>query len=60
MEWLSEKIWPAEDWLTDEDIYWGTMLVSVEMIKLGTTTFADMYFHMDQVAMAVRKEDTNG
>lgn len=55
MEWLSEKIWPAEERLTDEDVYWGTMLASAEMIKSGTTTFADMYFFMDQVAIAVKE-----
>ncbi|MDF9407346.1 MAG: 5-methylthioadenosine/S-adenosylhomocysteine deaminase [Pelotomaculum sp. PtaB.Bin013] len=55
MEWLSEKIWPVEDKLEPEDIYWGTMLCCLEMIKSGTTTFADMYFIMDQVALAVEK-----
>lgn len=55
MDWLSEKIWPAEDKLEPEDIYWGTMLCCLEMIKSGTTTFADMYFIMDQVALAVKK-----
>ncbi|PKM76922.1 MAG: N-ethylammeline chlorohydrolase [Firmicutes bacterium HGW-Firmicutes-15] len=54
MEWLKEKIWPAEDRLNGDDIYWGTMLASAEMIKSGTTTFADMYFFMDEVAMAVQ------
>lgn len=53
MEWLETKIWPLEDKLTAEDIYWGTMLAIVEMIKSGTTTFADMYFYMDEVAKAV-------
>ena len=53
MEWLETKIWPLEDRLTAEDIYWGTMLAIVEMIKSGTTTFADMYFYMDEVAKAV-------
>lgn len=53
MEWLQTKIWPLEEKLTADDIYWGTMLAIVEMIKSGTTTFADMYFHMDEVARAV-------
>ncbi|MHB8169988.1 MAG: amidohydrolase [Thermincolia bacterium] len=53
MEWLSEKIWPIEDKLTGEDVYWGTMLSIAEMIKSGTTTFLDMYFFMDQVGKAV-------
>lgn len=55
MKWLSEKIWPAEENLQPEDIYWGSMLCCLEMIKSGTTTFADMYFEMDQVALAVEK-----
>lgn len=55
MRWLSEKIWPAEEKLTAEDIYWGTMLCCLEMIKSGTTTFADMYFEMDMAARAVEK-----
>lgn len=53
MEWLETKIWPLEAKLTGEDVYWGTMLAIVEMIKSGTTCFADMYFFMDQVARAV-------
>lgn len=52
-EWLEEKIWPLENLLTAEDIFWGTMLGIAEMIRSGTTTFTDMYFSMDQVARAV-------
>ena len=55
MEWLEKKIWPLEARLTGEDIYWGTMLAMVEMIKSGTTCFADMYFFMEEVAQAVDK-----
>jgi len=55
MEWLETRIWPMEDKLTAEDIYWGTMLAIVEMIKSGTTCFTDMYFFMDQVARAVEE-----
>ncbi|MGE5415924.1 MAG: amidohydrolase [Acidobacteriota bacterium] len=53
MEWLETKIWPVEDKMTGDDIYWGTMLCILEMIKSGTTCFADMYFKMDRVAEAV-------
>lgn len=55
MEWLEQKIWPLEAKLNAEDVYWGTMLAIVEMIKSGTTCFADMYFFMDEVARAVEK-----
>lgn len=53
MMWLSQKIWPREAHLTEEDIYWGSQLSVLEMIKSGTTTFADMYFYMDQMARVV-------
>lgn len=53
MDWLKEKIWPAEAGLTGDDVYWGTQLAIAEMLKSGTTTFADMYFFMDDVARAV-------
>lgn len=55
MEWLNHKIWPAEDKLKGEDIYWGTLLSIAEMISTGTTTFADMYFYMENVAEAVEQ-----
>lgn len=53
MEWLSNKILPAEAKMTPEDIYWGTQLAMLEMVKSGTTAFADMYMEMDHVAQAV-------
>ena len=52
-EWLFNNIFPVEAKLTPEDIYWGTLLGIAEMIKSGTTTFADMYLYMEQVARAV-------
>ena len=53
MEWLQNKIWPVEDKLTPEYIYWGTLSAMLEMLASGTTCFADMYFEMDRVAEAV-------
>lgn len=50
MDWLQTKIWPAEAKLVAEDIYWATQLAIAEMLASGTTTFADMYFFMDEVA----------
>lgn len=43
--WLSEKIWPFERNLTAEHVYFGTLLAIAEMLRGGTTTFCDMYFH---------------
>lgn len=53
--WLEEKIWPVEIRLQSDDIYWGTLLCCLEMIRSGTTTFADMYFQLKEAARAVEK-----
>lgn len=50
MPWLNDKIWPAEAKFVNEYIYWGSALAAVEMIQSGTTTFADMYDSMHEVA----------
>ena len=52
-QWLSEKIWPLEAHLTGDDVYWGTRLACLEMIRSGTTAFNDMYFFMEDAARAV-------
>ncbi len=52
-DWLEKKIWPLEAKLTEEDVYWGSKLACLEMIKSGTTFFNDMYWH--PVATADRK-----
>ena len=41
--WLNDKIWPIEDKMTENDVYWGSALALVEMIKSGAIGFADMY-----------------
>lgn len=43
MDWLQDKIWPMENHLTGNDVYWGSLLGIAEMIRTGTTAFADMY-----------------
>ncbi|MBW5446355.1 amidohydrolase family protein [Cohnella sp. CFH 77786] len=55
MDWLSRKMLPAEARMTPEDIYWGSMLAMAEMIRSGTTAFADMYIHMNEIAAAVER-----
>lgn len=52
--WLQERIWPAEAQLTPEDIYWGTRLAALEMIRSGTTFANDMYFQTPEVMRAFR------
>lgn len=55
MEWLETKIWPIEKNLTAQDSYLGALLGCLEMIKSGTTCFADQYFFMEDVARAVEE-----
>jgi len=49
-DWLENHMWPMEAKFTGDDVYWGSALAAAEMIKTGTTTFLDMYDHMDRVA----------
>ncbi len=53
MRWLEEKIWPIERKLEPEDVYWGTRLACLEMIRTGTVRFWDMYWHPAAAARAV-------
>ena len=61
MDWLQKDIWPIEDKMTRRDIYWGAMLAAVEMIRGGTTAFADMYGPcMEEVAKVVDESGLRG
>jgi len=55
MEWLEKKIWPIEYTFTEDDVYVGTRLAILEMIKTGTTLFNDMYWHFDAGWQAVEE-----
>lgn len=52
--WLNEVIWPLEQRLTGEDIYWGARLACIEMARNGVSGFWDMYWQSAEVARAVR------
>ena len=51
-EWLFKKIMPAEDVLKSEEAYWCNLLSCLEMIKTGTTCFADMHMFKHQSVRA--------
>jgi len=49
--WLEEHIWPLEGrFVSEEFVYQGAELAVAEMLRGGTTCFADMYFFPDAVA----------
>ena len=51
--WLNDYIWPAEGrWVSEDFVKDGTELAIAEMIRSGTTCFADMYFYPEQAAQA--------
>lgn len=52
-DWLFGHISPLEDKLVPEDAYWGAKLAILEMIKSGTTCFADMHMNINQTTRAV-------
>ena len=53
--WLKDYIWPAEQKLTDELVYEGTLQACREMLASGTTAFNDMYFRLPAMARAVEE-----
>ncbi|MBE7036471.1 MAG: amidohydrolase [Ruminococcaceae bacterium] len=52
-DWLNDHIFPLEAKLDDEAVYYGTLLACAEMIKSGTTAFADMYFMSENAVKAI-------
>jgi 5-methylthioadenosine/S-adenosylhomocysteine deaminase len=52
MDWLQIKIWPAEEKLTEDAVYWGSMLAIAELISGGVTCFSDMYNFTETIAKA--------
>ena len=58
-DWLFTKIFPVEDRLDGDDIYWGTMLGIAEMIRTGTTLVNDCYYFMDRAIAAYAETGFN-
>jgi 5-methylthioadenosine/S-adenosylhomocysteine deaminase len=53
-EWLNDYIFPLEKKFLSEDfVYWSTLLACYEMVQSGITTFADMYFFEAAASKAV-------
>jgi len=51
MDWLQHHVWPAEaKWVSPEFVRAGTALAVAEMLRSGTTCFADMYFFPEETA----------
>ena len=53
-EWL-KKIWDVESKIDDDFVYHATKVACLEMIKTGTTTFNDHYWHMPMAYKAAQE-----
>jgi 5-methylthioadenosine/S-adenosylhomocysteine deaminase len=52
-DWLNLKIFPFEDKLNADDIYYAHLLGVAEMVRFGTVSNTDMYFFGESMARAV-------
>lgn len=50
--WLFDRIFPFEDKLYAEAVYWGSLLGMAEMLATGTVSFTDMYYFCEETAKA--------
>jgi 5-methylthioadenosine/S-adenosylhomocysteine deaminase len=61
MEWLQKYIFPAEaKTVTPEFVRAGTRLALLEMIRSGTTTYADMYYFEEEIARVTKAAGVRG
>jgi 5-methylthioadenosine/S-adenosylhomocysteine deaminase len=61
MDWLEQYIFPAEaKSVTPAFVRTGTRLAALEMIRSGTTTFADMYYFEEEIARAASEAGLRG
>ena len=60
-DWLRKYIFPAEAKnVTKDFVLWGSRLALAEMIRGGTTTFADMYYFEDAEAEETKAAGLRG
>lgn len=52
-DWLNTKIFPFEDKLDGNAVYWATMLAMAESFKFGIVSTSDMYYFCEDMARAV-------
>ena len=51
-DWLYQKVFPIESRLTDDAIYWGSVLAIMEYLSGGITAGFDMYMRCEHTARA--------
>ncbi len=56
--WLNERIFPFEDKLYGDAVYWGQLLSMAESIRFGIVSTSDMYYFIDDMVRAVVESGT--
>ena len=56
--WLNEKIFPFEDKLYGDAVYWATLLSMAESVRFGIVSTSDMYYFIDDMVKAVATAGT--
>jgi 5-methylthioadenosine/S-adenosylhomocysteine deaminase len=51
-QWLTQHIWPIEARLDPQAVRLGALMACAEMLSVGVTCFADLYFFAAQTAQA--------
>ena len=51
--WLFSRVFPFEEKLNSEAVYWGTALSMAESIRFGIVSSTDMYYFCEDVVRAV-------
>lgn len=54
-KWLFNYIFPVEELLTEEHIYYGTLIACIESIRTGTTTLSDFYMMPEKSIKAIKE-----
>ena len=52
-DWLFSRVFPFEEKLNSEAVYWGTALSMAESIRFGIVSSTDMYYFCEDVVRAV-------
>ena len=52
-DWLNSRIFPFEDKLDGNAVYWGTMLCMAESLRFGIVSSSDMYYFVPDMVRAV-------
>lgn len=59
-KWLFDKVFPFEDKLTNDAVYYGTLLAMAESLKHGIVSTSDMYYFIDDMVRAYDEAGTKG